>query len=658
MVRSLGVTMCGISGVAVSPRSARQIDLRVIERMSAVLAHRGPDDSGLFVDGNIAVANRRLSIVDLPGGHQPMSSEDGALTVTYNGEIYNAPQIRLALEQRGRRYRTNCDTEALLHLYAEHGQDAVLHLRGCFAFALWDHHRREFFLARDRLGVKPLYFVHANDGSLYFASEIKALLAGGAVRPDINFAALPGYLANRATYGEQTIFKEIRRLLPGHMLLWRDGELDIKPYGNLNGAPPATGPLSDADYIAEWTDLFRESIRMRLMADVPLGVFLSGGIDSSAIAAVMSQLTDEPIRTFSVAFSERDANELAYARLVARRFETEHRDVIVTPEEFFRALPHLTWHADEPMGHPASAALYFLSELASRHVKAVLTGEGGDETLAGYARYRTTLHNLALGRRYERMTRGSWRSEVSHLILALPPDSRAGQRLSRTFLCRPADVEHLYFENFAVFSGAMQRGLLTPEAADRIGTNDPHLEPRRHFDAHGTADLLDRMLYSDCKTYLHGLLMKQDQMSMAASLESRVPFLDHELVALSARLPRHLKLHRGWTTKYVLRRSMEGVLPRAVLSRRKLGFPVPTGRWFRGPFRSVVDEYVLGERARRRGLFDEQFVRRLVGEHQDGARHGERLWALVSFELWARCFIDDEQPEFSEPELATSSGHR
>ena len=419
-----------MSGAAVAPQRGGAVDVALVEAMSAVLAHRGPDDSGLLVDGNVALANRRLSIVDLPGGHQPMTSADGRVTVTYNGEIYNAPEIRRPLEQRGHRYRTRCDTEALLHLYAEDGAALVHSLRGCFAFALWDREAQELVLARDRLGVKPLYFVHERDGSIYFASEVKALVAAGVVRPELNAAALPGWLANRATYGEETLFAGVRRLLPGHLLIWRDGDVAISRYWDIPDVGPE--PRTDAEWVTEWASGFRESVRLRLMADVPIGVFLSGGIDSSSIAAVMGELTGERVKTFSVGFSEPGVSELPAARSVADRLGTDHRDVVMRPEAFFDALPRLTWHADEPLGHPASVPLYFVSELAARDVKAVLTGEGADETLAGYSRYRTSLLNLAAGRAYERLTGEALRGCVARRV--------GGRRLSRTFLALPADV--------------------------------------------------------------------------------------------------------------------------------------------------------------------------------------------------------------------------
>ncbi|PYS82030.1 MAG: asparagine synthase (glutamine-hydrolyzing) [Acidobacteria bacterium] len=637
--------MCGINGIALSSRSRRQLDVRVLERMRDVITHRGPDDEGVFVDGRVGLGHRRLSIVDVAAGHQPMTNEDGSLHIIYNGEIYNHADFRESLEARGHVYRTHCDTETILHLYEEEGVRCVERLRGMFAFAIWDAKRRELFIARDRLGVKPLYYVHADDGSLYFASEIKALLEARAVAPEVNFKALPDYLANHATSGEGTLFRGVERLLPGHTLLWRDGQVQIEKYWDVTFAPDADeehGRRTDGEYIEEWAELFRTSVRLRLMADVPLGMFLSGGIDSSAIAAVMSGMVSSPVKTFSVAFAEREANELEYARLVARTFGTDHHEILITPEEFFRALPRLVWHEDEPLAHPSSVALYFVSRLAAQHVKVVLTGEGSDELLAGYERYRKTIYNLALGARYHKWAGASLRRAVQSRIESLPSKSEVRRKLSRTFLCLSPQIESIYFDNFAVFGRTMQRDLLTGEAQERTGALDPYADVRRHLETTDARTLLNKLLYADTKTYLQELLMKQDQMSMAASIESRVPFLDHKLVEFTSRLPERLKL-RGWTTKYILRRSMKGVLPEAILKRSKMGFPVPVGSWFRGPFRSVIDEYVLDERATGRGLFDQTFVRDLVGRHQSGAEdHTERLWSLVNFEMWMRQFIDGE----------------
>lgn len=635
--------MCGICGVVFPKRAARRVNEAALVRMRDVLRHRGPDDSGLFIEEGVGLGHRRLSIVDVAAGHQPMANEDGSLQIVYNGEVYNHADYRVELEARGHRYRTRCDTETIIHLYEEHGADCVRFLRGMFAFAIWDRNKRELFLARDRLGVKPLYYFCADDGSLAFASEIKSLFESGLVKPEINFAALPDYLANHAPSGEETLFRGVRRLLPGHTLLWRDGRIETQKYWEVDFAPcEDLARRKDEDLIAEWAELFRTSVRLRLMADVPLGMFLSGGIDSSAIAAVMSEMVDEPIKTFSVAFKEREANELHYARLIAERFKTDHHEVIVAPEQFFAALPDLIWHEDEPIAHPSSIALYFVSALAEQHVKVVLTGEGSDELLAGYGRYRKTVANLALARRYHRSVPKFLREAIKRRVESLPVRSRTRQKLARTFLCLPAEIESIYFDNFAVFPRAMQSELLAEPTKEAIGTLDPYSEIRRLLAETKAESLLHRLLYADIKTYLHELLMKQDQMSMAASIESRVPFLDYLLVEFTARLPERLKL-RGWTTKYVLRRSMKGILPEEILSRRKMGFPVPVGRWFRASFRHIVDEYVLSERALGRGLFAPDFVRRLVAEHAAGANHEERLWALVNFEIWQRRFFDGEE---------------
>ncbi len=609
--------------------------------MRDVITHRGPDDEGIFIDEGIGLGHRRLSIVDVASGHQPMTNEDGSLHIIYNGEVYNHADYRETLEARGHVYQTHCDTETILHLYEEYGDGCVEHLRGMFAFAIWDRKRRELFIARDRLGVKPLYYVHTADGSLYFASEIKALLEARAVKPELNFTAFSDYLANHATSGEDTLFVNVKRLMPGHTLTWHDGEIRINKYWDVSFVKSAQNGRSDRDYIAEWSELFRKSVELRLMADVPLGMFLSGGIDSSAIAAVMSTLVNEPIKTFSVAFAEREANELAYARLVSRAFKTDHHEVVIKPEQFFEALPELIWHEDEPLAHPSSVALYFVSELASRHVKVVLTGEGSDELMAGYARYRKTILNLALGERYHRMIPSSIRDMVRGQIAGMSR-SKLRAKLQRTFLNLSPDIESIYFDNFAVFPRSDQHQLLTRETIDRIGGIDPYAGVRRVLSDTDAQSLLDRLLYADIKTYLHELLMKQDQMSMAASVESRVPFLDHKLVEFTSALPERLKLNR-WTTKYVLRQSMKGVLPEQILKRPKMGFPVPIGAWFRGAYAHVLEDYVLSSRAMDRGIFNPQFVRALVNEHKRGeANHSERLWSLVNLEMWFRRFIDGE----------------
>jgi asparagine synthase (glutamine-hydrolysing) len=517
-------------------------------------------------------------------------------------------------------------------------------LRGMFALAIWDARTRELFIARDRLGVKPLYYVHTEDGALYFASEIKALLAAGAVTPALNRRAFPDYLANHAPSGEDTLFNGVKRLLPGHTLTWKAGRITIRPYWDLSFAAP-TETRSDAELVAEYAERFREAVRLRLMADVPLGMFLSGGIDSAAITATMATLVQDPIKTFSVAFREREANELHYARLVAERYRTDHHEVIVSPEEFWGALPSLIWHEDEPLAHPSSIALYFVSRLAAQHVKVVLTGEGSDETLAGYGRYRTPVMNLAVSRRWQSLAPGALQRAVRAGVEQLPRTSRLRQRLLRTGLALHADLDTLYFDNFAVFGRARQREMLSPELQAELGGLDPYASAHAAIARGDATTLLNQLLYADIKTYLHELLMKQDQMSMAASIESRVPFLDHPLVEFTARLPERLKL-RGRTTKWILREIMKDKLPAEILSRGKMGFPVPVGAWLKGAFRPLLDQYVLSERALARGLFRPDAVRQLVAEHAVGeANHDERLWALINLEIWQRLYLDGEPLE-------------
>jgi asparagine synthase (glutamine-hydrolysing) len=610
--------------------------------MRDVITHRGPDAEGLFVEPGIGLGHRRLSIVDVAHGQQPMANDDASLHMVYNGEVYNHPALSAELQAAGIRYRTHCDTETVLRIYERDGVDAPRALRGMFAFAIWDRRRRELFLARDRLGVKPLYYALTPDGSLYFGSEIKAILASGHVRPELSIAALPDYLANHATSGADTLFAGIKRLLPGHTLRWRDGAVRIERYWDLTFSPELDARARrDELMVAEYRDRLREAVRMRLMSDVPLGCFLSGGIDSAAITALMTELTGGGVKTFSVAFSDREANELEYARLVAARFKTDHHEVVVDPDDFFAELPRLVWHEDEPIAHPSSVPLYFVSRLAAERVKVVLTGEGSDETLAGYGRYRTTLYNLAFGEAWEAFGGSHVRAATQAMIDAVP-NARLRSRLARTFLYLEADLPTLYFDNFAVFSRARQERLLSAETRRLLAGVDPYAVIRDYVRQSDARTILDRLLYADTKTYLHELLMKQDQMSMAASIESRVPFLDHPLMEFAARLPQRMKL-RGLTTKYILRRAMQGTLPEQILTRRKMGFPVPVGRWFARDYRHLLDEYVTGQRAANRGLFDPTYVRTLVAEHERGhANHAERLWALVNTEIWQRIFLDDE----------------
>ena len=635
--------MCGICGIAMPDRLKRSVDQARLTRMRDAIVHRGPDGAGMLIDGPIGLGHRRLSIVDVVHGAQPMTTTDGRTTIVYNGEIFNHPELMGELQAQGMAYRTHCDTETVLHLYARHGRDFVQHCRGMFAIAIWDRADRTLTIARDRFGVKPVYYVHDSDGTLHFASEIKALLAAGAVSATLDMASFPDFLANHAPSGNDTLFTGVKRLPPGHTLRWQDGRITIEQYWDLSFKPdPVLAKATDADLVAEYSERFEEAVRLRLMADVPLGMFLSGGIDSAAITAVMSGMVDGPIKTFSVAFAEREANELRYARLVSDKFRTQHHEIVVTPEQFWDALPQLIWHEDEPIAHPSSVALNFVSRLAGEHVKVVLTGEGSDETLAGYNRYRVTMANMQLGGIWEKVVPGGVRRALGG---AIGEAGSAGIRgkLARTFLARPANLDAMYFDNFAVFAPNRLSSLLTPDVRKAVEGIDPYAAYHRAIEQSDAPTLLGKLLYADTKTYLHELLMKQDQMSMAASIESRVPFLDHPLAEFAARMPERMKL-RGMTTKYVLRQAMKNRLPEEILSRKKMGFPVPVGTWFRGSWRHLLDEFVVSERALARGLFTPGVVRRLVNGHVAGENHSERLWALLTLEIWQRIFLDGEDP--------------
>ncbi|MFM9903219.1 MAG: asparagine synthase (glutamine-hydrolyzing) [Pyrinomonadaceae bacterium] len=627
--------MCGINGMAFSNRSARRIDQAALMRMRDVIAHRGPDDAGIFVDGNIGLGHRRLSIVDVAHGQQPMLNADRSCVIVYNGEVYDHASRREELIAKGHVFQNRSDTETILHLYEEYGRECVKYLRGMFAFAIWDVRKKELLLARDRFGVKPLYYVHDDQGNLFFASEIKALLEAGTVKAEINFSALPDQFANHGTTGDETLFSGVKRLPPGHTLVWKDGVVDISEFWDLSFEPKVEN-RSDAETIDGWRKLFRESVKLRLMADVPLGLFLSGGIDSSAICAMMAELVDEPIKTFSVGFEEREANEFEYARIVSRAFKTDHHEITITPAQFFEALPRMIWHEDEPLGFDSSIPLYFVSTLAQKHVKVVLTGEGSDETLAGYGRYAKALKLLHYGGKYERFAPDFLRQVVKRGVTTLP--ASLNQKLSRTFLSRKADIENLFFDNFSIFPAAMQNELFSAETKSKIAETNPYTRQNQWLAKTDAEELLDQLLYVDIKTYLHELLMKQDQMSMAASVESRVPFLDHKLVEMSAKMPVKMKI-RGGQTKWVLREAMKGILPDEILHRPKMGFPVPMGNWLRNEFKGHVDEYVLSDKVLGRGIFDADFIRRLVLRHNAGEDHTRKLFLLINFEMWQRQFI-------------------
>jgi asparagine synthase (glutamine-hydrolysing) len=631
--------MCGISGIVAADRL--QADERVrAQSMRDVLTHRGPDGAGLHVDEQAALGHRRLSIVDLAGGHQPLANEDGSIWVTYNGEIYNHADVRPVLELAGHKYRTKSDTETIVHAYEEWGDDCVHRFRGMFAFALWDAPKKRLLLVRDRLGVKPLYWALVNN-RLLFASEIKALLESGLIEARPNERVISEVLATRYTSNTDTMFQGIHKLLPGHRLVFENGRVTITQYWDvpLDGPDPELERLPERDLVARFAALLQESVRLRLMSDVPFGMFLSGGIDSSAVAALMTREMDRPVETFSVAFADRAFSELEYARQVARAVGAHGHEIVIDDGDFFRALPRLVWHEDEPIAHPSSVPLHFVSALARQHVKVVLTGEGSDELLAGYGKYPRSLLNWKAGGIYQRLVPAAVRTSIASSIVPRLP-SRVGRYAQRSFLATPREPAAMFFDTFAGVPLHLQRELLAAPVVAGANTYGPSLD---YFTSSRAGNgVLNALLYTDMKTYLVELLMKQDQMSMSTSVESRVPFLDHVLVEFAARLPERLKLER-FTTKRILRQAMQGVIPDSVLSRPKMGFPVPFAQWVRGPWNGVMRDVLLDRRTRERGLINTASVEALLDAHRAGARAGgDAIWALVNLELWYRTFIDGD----------------
>jgi asparagine synthase (glutamine-hydrolysing) len=634
--------MCGICGIF-HREPAFGVDRDMLRRMNQRIAHRGPDDEGLYLEGNVGLAMRRLSIIDVRTGHQPIANEDESVWIVYNGELYNHLALRQDLEARGHRYRTKSDTETIIHLYEEHGRDCVKYLRGMFAFALWDRRSRRLFIARDRLGIKPLYY-HYDGHRLLFGSEIKTLLADPGIKPEFNRSTLAEYLAFGYLPEAETMYAGIRKLLPGHTLqLGEDGDLQTSQYWDL-GVAADDGSRPREFYVARYRELLEQCVASHLMSDVPLGVFLSGGLDSSAVAALTTKIRREPIETFAVGYGEEAFSELPFARQVAGHIGSKHHEVRLSREEFFRALPRLVWHEDEPLVWPSSVSLYCVARLARERVTVVLTGEGSDETLAGYTRYAWTQANARLDAAYRAVVPAFLRRAVRQSTRSGLLAAAARRRLEHTFLARDgACWPSFYFDNFySAFSAADQAELLTPEARSLAG--DAYAGSLLYWNA-SAGDLLHRMLYTDIKTYLVELLMKQDQMSMAASIESRVPFLDHELVEFTATIPAKYQT-RGMAGKYILKEAVEDLLPKDIVYRRKMGFPTPWAYWLNGPQLQSLEQLLLEPRTLARGYFRPEAVRKLFAEHRAGRRdHGNRIWRLLNLELWQRVCLEGEPVE-------------
>ena len=623
--------MCGIAGFVTANPAWGRLDL---ERMTNIIRHRGPDAGGFYCKEPAFLGHRRLSIIDVAAGSQPMANEAGDKWIVYNGEIFNHAAIRPGLERAGHRYQTRCDTETILHGYEEYGEDCVSRFRGMFAFAVWDERAQTLFCARDRLGIKPFYYFW--DGRLFaFASEIKALLEHPAIAAALDESVFQEYLALGYGTGDRTLFAGIRKLMPGHLLTLNFGDpspLRMRRYWDVQPVADVSAWASDDSWVRECRRRLEETVRMRLMSDVPLGMFLSGGVDSSAVAALVTRMVPDRLNTFSVGYAEEAYSELRFAREVSAWVGSNHHETVISRDDFFNALPSLIWHEDEPIVWPSSVSLFFVSRLASERVKVVLTGEGGDELFGGYHRYRTYLLNHRLASVYRcapRRVREFIRRRIASTSLL---SASMRRKLGHTLLGRECDLESLYLENFhAAFSRAeLAEILVAPKALP-----GPFPNYLAYWNAAHGLTPLGQLLYADQKTYLVELLMKQDQMSMACSIESRVPFLDHPFVEFAAAVPDRLKIHGG-SGKYILKKAVEDLLPPSIVYRRKMGFPTPLRGWLLEPGAKPWLDRLTAPGNFLSNYLDIAAVRRMRENHERGFKDStDSLWRLLNFEIWA-----------------------
>ena len=636
--------MCGIYGVLQLDGAPASVD--AVRRMAQLTVHRGPDDEGLHVDGPLAFGMRRLSIIDVGGGHQPLTNEDGTIFVIANGEIYNYRALREDLAKRGHRFRSASDCETILHLYEEYGDDCVLHLNGMFAFALWDAPRRRLVVARDRLGIKPLY-LHSDGKRLLFASEAKALLAAPGMSAQLDPDAVSAYLALGYVPAPQSMFRGVRKLPAATVLVSEQGRVTERCYWSLPSQVDRT--RSEDDWIADVRASLERATHMQMVSDVPIGAFLSGGIDSSAVVAFMARHSDRPVKTYAIGFgggaAEAFYNELPYAKRVADLFGTEHREIIVKPD-VVSLLPRLLWHMDEPIADTAFITTYLVSEFARRDVTVILSGVGGDELFGGYRRY--------LGSHYQAYF-GRLPSSVRRLAVALgrklPSDRHSAimnaSRLAKGFLSSAGlPLEERYRSYVEVFGHEEAASLLRDSRRSGHGLLDAA------FASSSSDDELNRMFRADVMTQLpDDLLLLTDKMSMAVSLECRVPFLDHELVELAARMPQDVKI-RGGRLKHALKGALAGILPTDILERKKRGFGTPMGAWLKRDLKPMLATMLSASAVEARGIFHKRAIDDLVAAHEAGRIDGtDRLIALLNLEVWARMYLDGRAPDDVGDEL-------
>jgi asparagine synthase (glutamine-hydrolysing) len=626
--------MCGIVGIVESTDS--QVDQALVSRMCDAISHRGPDDDGFYFSEGVGLGMRRLSIIDVKGGQQPIHNQDQTAWIVFNGEIYNYLEVRHKLEQLGHTFYTNSDTEAVVHAYDQYGADCPKHLRGMFAFAIWDHRTKELFIARDRVGKKPLLYAKVND-KLIFGSEFSALLLHPDIGRDIDTEAIHHYLSFMCVPAPLTAYRAIRKLEPGHSLRWRKGEIRIEQYWQPDFSKKID--ISEQEAGERAIEILRDAVKVRLMSEVPLGAFLSGGIDSSAVVALMSQESSEPVKTFSIGFEEQDFSELHHARRVAEHVGADHHEFIVRPDAL-EVLPLLVEHYGEPYADSSAIPTYYVARETRKHVTVALNGDGGDESFAGYERYAA----MRLAEKYHRIPAVLRDSLVQQAIGLIPSSETKRSRLrdvKRFIEAASLPKVERYLRWVSVFDTEAKQDLYSANflhETQSIRAADI-LSP--WFARANGAGIVDAALLADINTYLpNDLLVKVDIATMAVSLEARSPFLDHHLIEFAASLPEKFKL-RGMTTKYLLKRMLKKLLPAENLDRRKMGFGVPIGHWFRGKLQPFLRETILSEKALNRGLFRPEAVSQLVDLHTRGQQdHSHRLWTLLMLELWFERFID------------------
>ena len=637
--------MCGIAGFVDYWDERRSDSLsrgRLLKTMCDVIRHRGPDEDGFLCKDGVALGMRRLSIIDLAGGSQPISGEDGTVTIVFNGEIYNFQELRPELEKRGHTFKTNSDTEAIVHAYEEFGPAGVNHLRGMFTFAIWDDKRREVYIARDRVGKKPLYYTITPGGTLVFGSEIKSLLEHPDVQREISLEAVDAYLTLGYVPDPLTIFRDIHKLPPGHYLTFSNGRLNVQQYWDFVFEPGES--RRPEDYLEELRALLHESVRLRLISDVPLGAFLSGGIDSSTIVALMAQHMNQPVKTFSIGFHEDSYNELKYARLTAKKLGTDHHEFFVTPQ-ICDVIDELVWHFDEPFADPSAIPTYMVSKLARDHVTVALSGDGGDELFAGYTHYVVQESRRAFNALPRALRAGVMRP-LSYRL----PHGAWGRNYLHNISLDPIDR---YLDSLSYFTALSKKSLYTADFLNALGATDRVARSFREYAGRvKTNEPLDQLLYIDGKTYLPGdILTKVDRMSMATSLEVRVPLLDHKLIDFVTRVPASLKL-AGTETKHLLKRVARDLIPAEILDRPKQGFGIPLEQWINEQLRDQIRETLRESRTRQRGYVNPDYVDLILDEHHKGRRdHSFPLWALMILELWHRRYVDGS-PRVAEPREA------